>query len=334
MRSALAFNTGRIVFTSTRDGNSEIYVMDADGGNQENLTNHPAHDYEPDWSPDRTKIAFVSTRNGRNQIYVMDADGKNPTRLTDGPLTKWAPDWSPDGRRIAFTVQPAAIRESYIAVIDADGNNRVRFKNHARHPSWSPDGRKIAFSSERDGEWWDDIYVIGVDGQGLRRVTHELWESWGGHSPAFSPDGKRIAYVAIDEIYSHIFVVGADGKNRVRLTQNQQHHGDPAWSVSGRRIAYVVWDNMWDDDAPSAIHLMTSDGEYLKQLSVVDGPSDYHPDMRSVGLAVSLQFQNNHNLGEVEETRIQPPIVCPKTFYFQPRRRKCNSDDRLYGLSG
>ena len=84
LRHALAVNTGRIVFTSLRDGNAEIYVMDAGGGNQENLTNHPAYDGEPDWSPDGTKIAFVSDRNGdRIQIYVMDADGKNPISLTD-----------------------------------------------------------------------------------------------------------------------------------------------------------------------------------------------------------------------------------------------------------
>ena len=284
LRNGLAFSTNRIVFTFyAKPDNTDIYVMDADGGNRENLTNHPAYDSDPDWSPDRTKIAFVSDRNGGNQIYVMDADGKNPIRLTDGPRSKWAPDWSPDGGKIAFTVQPAAIRESHIAVMDADGDNRVRFKSHARDPSWSPDGREIAFSALRAGEWWSDIYVIGTDGQGLRRVTHELRELWGGHSPAFSPDGKRIAYVAIDKLYPQIFVVGADGKNRVRLTQNQQNHGGPAWSVSGRRIAHYVWDN----DGLSSIHLMTSDGQYLRRLSVVDGAYDSQPDIRSFGLAVS-----------------------------------------------
>ena len=298
LRNGLAFSTNRIVFTFyAKPDNTEIYVMDADGGNRENLTNHPAYDGDPDWSPDRTKIAFVSDRNGGNQIYVMDADGKNPIRLTDGPRSKWAPDWSPDGGKIAFTVQPAAIRESHIAVMDADGDNRVRFRSHARDPSWSPDGREIAFSALRAGEWWSDIYVIGTDGQGLRRVTHELRELWGGHSPAFSPDGKRIAYVAIDKLYPQIFVVGADGKNRVRLTQNQQNHGGPAWSVSGRRIAYYVWDN----DAPSSIHLMTSDGQYVKRLSVVDGAYDFQPDIRSFGLAVSPTSKTTTTWGRLKK---------------------------------
>ena len=96
-------------------------VMDADGGNQENLTNNPAYDHVPDWSPDGTKIAFVSDRNGgASQIYVMDADGKNPIRLTDGRRHKSHPDWSPDGQKIAFTVNPGWINDwvHHIAVME------------------------------------------------------------------------------------------------------------------------------------------------------------------------------------------------------------------------
>ena len=74
-----------IAFTSDRDGNFEIYVMDADGTAQTNLTNNPASDAVPAWSPDGTKIAFFSDRDGNREIYVMDADGTNPTRLTSDP---------------------------------------------------------------------------------------------------------------------------------------------------------------------------------------------------------------------------------------------------------
>ena len=287
LKNGLAFSTNRIVFTFyAKPDHTDVYVMDADGGNRENLTNHPAYDLSPDWSPDRTKIAFTSDRSGGSQIYVMDADGKNPIKLTDGPRSKSGPDWSPNGGKIAFTVS-ADMRnewEPHIAVMDADGRNRERLVDSAEAPSWSPDGREIAFMSRRAGGVWYHIYVIGTDGQGLRRVTHELRELWGAQSPAFSPDGKRIAYMSIDESsFSHIFVVNADGTDPKRLTHNQQWHGDPAWSVSGRRIAY----NVWDDDGASTIHLMTSDGQYVKRLSVVDGAYDYQPDIRSFGLAVS-----------------------------------------------
>ena len=285
-RNALAFNTSRIVFTSLRDGNNEIYVMDADGGNQENLTNHPAYDGQPDWSPDGTRIAFVSRRDGVSQIYVMNADGKNLIRLTDGPRWKRDPDWSPDGQKIAFTVNADWKKEElldHIAVMDADGNNRVKHEDHGREPSWSPDGQQIAFTSWRD-DWNWDIYVIGADRRGLKRVTHDLAPKF---RPAFSPDGGRIAYMSDHEGFNHIYVVGADGRNRKRLTHNQENHLDPAWSPDGQVIAHYVWDGILEGKLHGTIHLMTADGRYLKQLSDVHDARDYQPDFSPVGLAVS-----------------------------------------------
>jgi len=86
----------RIAFQSNRDGNYEIYVMDADGSNQTNLTNNPADDMFPVWSPDGTKIAFMSNRDGNWEIYVMNADGSNQTNLTNNIGDDMYPMWSPD----------------------------------------------------------------------------------------------------------------------------------------------------------------------------------------------------------------------------------------------
>ena len=161
--------------------------------------------------PTGRRIAYISDRSRPSQIYVMDADGKNPIKLTVGPRIKSGPDWSPDGGKIAFTVSADRRNEweSHIAVMAADGKHRERLEDSAEAPSWSPDGGEIAFMSRRAGGVWYHIYVIGTDGQGLRRVTHHLL---GAQRPAFSPDGKRIAYKAIDESsFSHIFVVNADG---------------------------------------------------------------------------------------------------------------------------
>jgi len=84
-----------IAFVSDRDGDGEIYVMGADGSNQTRLTNNPATDWTPSWSPDGSKIALESDRDGNFEIYVMDADGSNQTRLTNNPATDWMPSWSP-----------------------------------------------------------------------------------------------------------------------------------------------------------------------------------------------------------------------------------------------
>jgi hypothetical protein len=87
----------KIAFRSYRDGNYEIYVMNADGSNVTNLTNHAAHDASPAWSPDGSRIAFHSYRDGNYDIYVMNADGSKVTRLTNHA----APDVSPPGRPTA-----------------------------------------------------------------------------------------------------------------------------------------------------------------------------------------------------------------------------------------
>ena len=138
--------------------------MDADGGNQQRLTNNRHDDRDPSWSPDGKRIAFVSERDGNREIYVMNADGGKPKNLTKNPLDDRYPSWSPDGKRIAFTSERDDDREIY--VMDVDGGNPQNLTNNPLddwYPSWSPDGERIAFTS---GSNWnipggnEDIYVI------------------------------------------------------------------------------------------------------------------------------------------------------------------------------
>ena len=161
----------QIAFLSRRDGDAEIYVVDADGGNQRNLTNNRHDDYQPSWSPDGKRIVFVSVRDGNGEIYVMNADGKNQQRLTNNPHRDQHPSWSPDGKRIVFSARRDGhfrnvLGLTYeICVMDADGGNQQRLtENHGndKSPSWSPDGKRIAFDSSRDGG--SEIYVMDADG--------------------------------------------------------------------------------------------------------------------------------------------------------------------------
>ena len=112
-----------IAFSSRKDRNDEICVMDADdGGNLQNLTNNPADDEYPSWSPDGERIAFVSDRDGNDEIYVMDPDGRNPQNLTNNPADDEYPSWSPDGECIAFVSDRDGNDEIYVMDADDGGN--------------------------------------------------------------------------------------------------------------------------------------------------------------------------------------------------------------------
>ena len=231
----------KIAFTSTRDGNEEIYVMDGDGRNQRRVTVNPARDEYPAWSPDGKKIAFESYRNNVNkdhrQIWVIDADGKNPIRLTDGLVDCYA-DWSPDSTKILYDTvrvpEDHDLAPGGITVMDADGNNKRIVKNaRGIHPSWSPDGKRIVFVSGKNPGDDSQIYVMDIDGRNRTQITHDPVHK---RLPSWSHDGKRIAYVG-DNV---IWVVDSDGENPRQLTQikSDEH---PTWSPDSESMLFTLF---------------------------------------------------------------------------------------------
>ena len=121
----------RIAFGSLRDGNLEIYVMNADGSAVKRLTDDPAMDIAPAWSPDGSRIAFVSERDGNRDIFIMNADGSQPVNLTVRPLRDGFPVWSPDGTRIAFVSERDNNSEVYVMDMIYSYLTRVAATAHA-----------------------------------------------------------------------------------------------------------------------------------------------------------------------------------------------------------
>ncbi len=157
MQIAFYSNRNRDWEFETQEENWEVYVMNADGTNPINLTNNPAGDRRPDWSPDGRQIAFESNREGNAEIYVMNADGTNPINLTNHPAGDYSPDWSPDGRQIAFSTtrdrKDDDDKNVEIYVMNADGTNPINLTNHPaidNSPSWGS-ARPLGVSS--NGRW-------------------------------------------------------------------------------------------------------------------------------------------------------------------------------------
>ena len=167
-QAATPGQNGKVVFTSGRDVNYEVYSMNTNGSNPLNLSSNPAADMFPSFAPTGDLIAFTSFRDaGDGEIYVMNADGSDQTRLTTSPGTDTQPTWSPDGQRIAFRTDRDGDWEIY--VMDADGSNQTNVSDTPGiddAPAWSPDGGRILFESEprrRSRDLPDECRRVGTD---------------------------------------------------------------------------------------------------------------------------------------------------------------------------
>jgi TolB protein len=223
-----------VVFSSLRDGNSELYAVQPDGSGLERLTDHPALDAVPSLSPDGDRIAFASTREGNSEIYVMEIDGGGLVRLTNHGAIDSEPDWSPDGSQIAFTSSRSGAGDIY-RMSAGDGTGLQRLTSHLApdtSPAWSADGTQIAFSSLRSG--LGDIYSMQADGTQPQRLTNSIAPDL---FPAWSPDGERIAFSSLRSGLGDIYRMQPDGSQETRITQGLAVDSQPAWSPDGARLA-------------------------------------------------------------------------------------------------
>ncbi len=218
----------RIAYVSDQDGNPDVWVVDIDGGNAINLTQHEAKDHSPAWSPDGHWIAFASLRDSLYwELYVMRPDGSDVQRLTWWEdASDLSPSWSPDSTRLAFASKRDGDWEIYL--MDRDGGNLVRLTNHPAEdtdPAWAPDGGRIAFVSTRDG--YAEIYVVSITGGQAVNVSNAPYSS--EHGPTWSPDGGRIAFYSDRDASWNIHVMSSDGSDVIRLTGAQSNDQVPAW---------------------------------------------------------------------------------------------------------
>ena len=248
-----------LAYTSDQDGTYKIYVMDTRTGEHWRLTNRDEREWTPAWSPDGKWIAFVSGNHEfipgvkikiTTHIYKADINGAHLVQLTDRG-TNVGPSWSPDSQRIAFVSYHRGDERKGIYVMDTDGKRLRRIDDKAVQAldgivqsecAWSPNGKQIAFSMVVPRDDRMPLCVIDIDGKNFRQLTQgppilgnkddvQFPEI---RQPAWSPNGKWIAYVSTNFGAADIYVIDAMGNGHGKLLVERGGRDlSPAWVPEG-----------------------------------------------------------------------------------------------------
>ena len=247
--------TEKIAFVSKRDGNAEIYIMNPDGSEQTNLTQHPAEDYDPAWSPGGKQILFSSNRDGPFDLYLMDADGKNLQKVFKSSKYRRGPTWSPDGKWIAYTQAnpqkaillfgarfvPSTELTLYIATVTGQAAEKL---TDGFDPSWSPNGREIVYVMGGRKQTPLGIFDLQTRTRDILLPKEVPWIL----DPTWSPQGDKIAFTKLNGAgfqaqgfltfqKGTIHTVNLDGMSLEQITDKLSSY-NPTWSPQGDELIY------------------------------------------------------------------------------------------------
>jgi TolB protein len=214
-----------IAYTSYRSGIADILISNIYAGTMESPTKGVGQNFLPVFSPDGTRIAFMSNRDGNSEIYVMNRDGSNVTRLTNNPAIDVTPTWSPSGTQIAFTSERTGTPQIYVIGADGSGLRRISSESYADRATWSPAPyNEIAFTAKTGPGF--DIKIQSIATGETRQIT---FGEGTNESPAWSPNGRHLAFISTRAGRTQIFTVDRDGKNLRQLTKDG-NNTMPHWS--------------------------------------------------------------------------------------------------------
>jgi len=256
--SAFADITGKIVFTSDRNGNADVYIANADGSGEKQLTKDDASDDQPVLSPDGASVVFISGRKGNNDVWLVKSGGGGEKQLTKTDEDEYDPAFTNDGGSVIFTRvvngankiisknigsgEEKELASGYMGRVDSDGTlvyvsaesgdeelyvgskNLTDSEKSDTWPSYSPDGSKIIFTSRRGGDY--DTYIMNRDGSNCKALLSS--EDDEGRA-AISPDGNYIAVSVEEGADYEILIYDINGEFVNKLTDNEDADYEPHW---------------------------------------------------------------------------------------------------------
>ena len=221
----------KIVFTSYREGNPDLYQIVVRSGTLQKISGQPGINTGGVYSPGGGRLAYVMSKDGNPEIYVLDKYGRTPKRLTDNWATDVSPSWSPDGKKIAYMSDQAGTPQIYTMTERGGQPYRLTFQGkYNATPAWSPRGDRIAFASQMDGHF--EIATIKSDKSEMVVVTGN-----GGNNefPSWSPDGRFLCFSSTAGGKSDIYIMNANGANLRKVTSSNGMNLAPSWSS---RVVY------------------------------------------------------------------------------------------------
>jgi TolB-like protein/Tol biopolymer transport system component/Tfp pilus assembly protein PilF len=307
----------KILFVSNRDGNSEIYLMNADGsGAVRRLTNNQTDEVYANWSPDGKQIVYESSPQlaAESDIWIMDADGGNQRNLTASAGQDARPVFSPDGKKIAFGSNRnlANRRDSNIWTMNADGSNLVQLTDSdvfESDPNYSPDGQKIAYTRAMGGSVFDIWTMNAADGSNQTNLTNT--EKSDEALPVYSPSGNTIVFSSNLESLSpryDLWIMDSNGENRRRVTIHPANDLEAVWLSdtklifqSNRETGYKIYQtDINDTEVPGEHHVQESVSIAVLPFSL------QNLDERDAPLSLGLAEILTARLGQIKQLIVRP----------------------------
>jgi WD40-like Beta Propeller Repeat len=252
-----------IAFVSDQSGDYELWTVRLDGTGLHWLTRAKGMDDTPAWSPDGRRIAFIRYRMYWPKLWVMNANGSRPRRLTKGYSKEGTPVWTRDGKHIVYGSIPDPPRAPggpTFWSMSPNGTHKHPIRpGYGSPPSFSPNGRRATFSADCGGGYGSCIYVSNADGSRRRQIS--AVGAGGNEQPAWSPDGRLIAWINANELW----VMNADGSQPRRLAPGplpETYDSSPSWAPDGSRIVFAT------NRSPSGLAVINRDGTGLAPIGV------------------------------------------------------------------